>query len=149
MKLLVINGPNINLLGTREREIYGEKSYRSLVRFIKTAAAGSGIRVKCRQFNCEGSIINQIQRAAERFNGIVINAAAYAHTSIAVLDALKAANLPTVEVHLTDTSKREEYRRFSYISEYALKVIEGQGFDGYSAALEVLSKHLQNTAQGV
>lgn len=137
MNILVINGPNLNLLGLREQHIYGENSYNDLVRFIKGCAKRSKIIVKVVQSNSEGRIVEIIQKARKYYDGIIINAAAYTHTSVAILDALKAINLPTVEVHLTDISKREPYRKFSYISEYAFKVITGKGFDGYREALSL------------
>ena len=136
MKLLVINGVNLNMLGAREPELYGKQDYTALVKFIKTVAKSNGVGVKCFQSNCEGAICTEIQRAQNKFDGIIINAGAYTHTSIAILDALKAVKLPTVEVHLTDIHHREEFRQKSYISLYAEKVIVGKGFDGYKEAIE-------------
>ena len=136
MKLLVINGVNLNMLGKREIALYGKQDYKALVRFIKTAAKTHGVSVKCFQSNCEGDICTAIQKAYNKYDGIIINAGAYTHTSIAILDALKAVNLPTVEVHLTDITKREDFRQKSYISLYAEKVIVGKGFDGYKQAIE-------------
>ena len=136
MKLLVINGVNLNMLGKREPDLYGKKDYKALVAFIKDSAKSLGVAVKCFQSNCEGAICTEIQKAYGRFDGIIINAGAYTHTSIAILDALKAVNLPTVEVHLTDIHQREDFRHKSYISLYAEKTIVGKGFDGYKEALE-------------
>ena len=136
MKILVINGANINTLGIRETEIYGNKTYKELVRFIKSSAKELQIKVKCFQSNYEGKIIEKIQKAYKKFDGIIINAGAYSHTSIAILDALKSSNLKTVEVHLTDIEKRESFRAKSYISLYAEKVIIGKGFIGYKEGLQ-------------
>ena len=136
MKLLVINGVNLNMLGKREIALYGKQDYKALVGFIKTAAKTHGVSVKCFQSNSEGDICTAIQKAYNKYDGIIINAGAYTHTSIAILDALKSVNLPTVEVHLTDITKREDFRQKSYISLYAEKVIVGKGFDGYKEAIE-------------
>jgi 3-dehydroquinate dehydratase II len=141
MKLLVINGPNLNLLGTREPDIYGSKSYASLVKAVRRAAAEAGVRVKTVQSNHEGKIVDIIQKAAKTYDGIVINPAAYTHTSVAILDALKAVGLPAVEVHLSDIRSREEFRRHSYISPACLKTIAGKGFNGYSEAIQFLAKN--------
>lgn len=136
MKLLVINGVNLNMLGTREPSLYGKKDYKALVQFVKDTAKANGVTVKCFQSNSEGDICTAIQKALGRYDGIIINAGAYTHTSIAILDALKAVALPTVEVHLTDISQRETFRQHSYVSLYAEKVIVGKGFDGYKEAIE-------------
>ena len=138
-KLLVINGPNLNMLGIREPDLYGRRDFRALTAFIKRSAKELGVKVTLCQYNHEGSIVTRIQRALGRYDGIVINAGAYTHTSVAILDALKAVALPTVEVHLTDIATREAFRRLSYISLYAERLIKGQGFDGYRAALEYLA----------
>ena len=140
MKILVINGVNLNMVGIREPELYGKRDYKALVAFIKESAKEAGVIVKCYQSNYEGAIVTKIQRARGRYDGIVINAGAHTHTSVAILDALKAVALPTVEVHLTDISAREEFRRMSYVSLYAEKIIFGKGFDGYREAIEYLSK---------
>ena len=140
MKILVINGPNLNLLGVREPEIYGKKDYASLVAFIENAAKEEGVEAECFQSNHEGAIVDKIQQALGAFDGIVINPAAYTHTSVAILDALKAVSLPTVEVHLSDINSREEFRRFSYVSLYALKTYAGLGFEGYREAIRYLKK---------
>lgn len=135
-KILVINGPNLNMLGLREPAIYGCRDYSSLITFINETAQELGLYVECFQSNHEGAIVDKIQQAYGLFDGIVINPAAYTHTSIAILDALKAVAIPTVEVHLSNVSEREEFRRHSYISLYAEKTIIGLGFEGYREALK-------------
>lgn len=139
-RILVINGPNLNLLGVREPDVYGSHSYDELVGFIMDKAASLNLDVKVLQSNHEGAIVDMIQQALGWADAIVINPAAYTHTSVAILDALKAVGLPTVEVHLSDISSREEFRRFSYVSLYAEKTISGMGFDGYAEALEYLAE---------
>ncbi len=134
-KILVINGPNINMLGLREPLMYGVRNYTALREFICESAAEAGLQVEFFQSNHEGDIVDKIQAAYGWFDGILINPAAYTHTSVAILDALKAVGLPTVEVHLTDISQREEFRRFSYVSLYAHKTICGKGFEGYREGL--------------
>ena len=138
MKILVINGVNLNMLGVREPKLYGDKNYSALVKFIRAEAKKLGLKCACYQSNSEGDICTKIQKAYKKFDGIIINAGAYTHTSIAILDALKSVAIPTVEVHLTDIGEREEFRRKSYISLYAEKVIVGKGFDGYKEGLEYL-----------
>ena len=138
-KILVINGPNLNLLGLREPALYGAKNFTALQASIREWAAALGLDVELYQSNHEGDIVDKIQAAYGHFDGILINPAAYTHTSVAILDALKAVSLPTVEVHLTDISTREEFRRFSYVSLYAQKIICGKGFDGYKEGLEYLA----------
>lgn len=138
MKILVINGVNLNMLGVREPELYGDKNYKSLIKFIKDSAKTEGVKVKCYQSNSEGDICTAIQKAYMNYDGIIINAGAYTHTSVAILDALKSVDLPTVEVHLTDINSREEFRKFSYISLYAEKMICGKGFEGYHEAIVYL-----------
>ncbi len=134
--VLVINGVNLNMLGIREKGIYGEQTYKTLKKFIKTEAKKLGIKVTLFQSNCEGEICTKIQKAYKKYTGIIINAGAYTHTSIAILDALKAVNVPTCEVHISNINEREEFRKKSYISIFAEKVIMGKGFDGYKEALE-------------
>lgn len=134
-KILVINGPNLNLLGLREPAIYGNRDYKSLLEYISDSAAQLGLEVECFQSNHEGAIVDKIQQAYGVFDGIVINPAAYTHTSVAILDALKAVSIPTVEVHLSDVSEREDFRQRSYVSLYAFKTIMGKGFQGYREAL--------------
>ena len=138
MKILVINGVNLNMLGIREKGLYGEENYKTLVKKIKSWAKELKVKVTCYQDNCEGNIVTKIQKAFGKFDGIVINAGAYTHTSIAILDALKSVNIPTVEVHITDIHKSEEFRHNSYISLVAKKQICGQGFDGYKQAIKFL-----------
>lgn len=135
-RILVINGVNLNMLGIREPEKYGKKSYKDLVSFIKDCAAELGQSVCVKQSNCEGEMVGFIQKAYKKYDGIIINAGAYTHTSVAILDALKAVDIPTVEVHLTDIYAREEFRKMSYISMAARKTICGKGFEGYKEALE-------------
>ena len=135
MKLLVINGPNLNMLGIREPDIYGKQNFHALEDFIRTSAAELGHTVTLFQSNHEGAIVDEIQAALGVFDGIVINPAAYTHTSIAILDALKAVAIPTVEVHLSDIQSRDEFRKFSYVSLVAKKTICGLGFEGYREAL--------------
>ena len=139
-KILVINGPNLNLLGLREPAIYGTQDYKALETFILENGLDLGMQVECFQSNHEGSIVDKIQQAYGVFDGIVINPAAYTHTSVAILDALKSVAIPTVEVHLSDVDSREEFRSHSFVSLYAEKVIKGKGFDGYREALEHFSK---------
>lgn len=136
MKVLVINGPNINMLGIREPTIYGAKTFKDLEEFIKKSANELDISVSLFQSNHEGEIVDVIQSAYGVYDGIVINPAAYTHTSIAILDALKSVAIPTVEVHISDISEREKFRQFSYVSLVANKTICGKGFDGYKEALE-------------
>ena len=138
MKILVINGVNLNMLGVREPDKYGEKSYSELVSIIKGYAKEKGVKVKCFQSNYEGKIVERIQKAYKKYDGIIINAGAFTHTSVAILDALKAVNIPTVEVHITDVENREEFRRVSYVSLFAFKKISGKGFDGYLDGIDSL-----------
>ena len=136
MKILVINGPNLNMLGIREPDIYGKQDFKALESFIRDSADRLGHAVTLFQSNHEGEIVDIIQSAYGVFDGIVINPAAYTHTSVAILDALKAVGIPAVEVHLSDISSREEFRKFSYVSMIAKKTICGLGFEGYKKALE-------------
>ena len=135
-KLLVINGPNLNMLGIREPDIYGRKTYADLVTFIQESAKALDVEVDVRQSNHEGVIIDWIQEALGKFDAIVINPAAYTHTSIGIMDALKAVALPAVEVHISDISTREAFRHVSYASKACFATIAGHGFDGYRMALE-------------
>lgn len=136
MKLLVINGPNLNMLGIREPDIYGKNTHEQLVSLIETTCSSKGIEVEIYQSNTEGFIVDKIQQAYGNTDGIIINPAAYTHTSIAILDALKATGIRTVEVHLSDINSREEFRKHSYVSLAAAKTICGKGFDGYVEAIE-------------
>ena len=136
MKILVINGPNLNMLGIREPDIYGKQSFAALEEFIRRSAEELGHSVTLFQSNHEGAIIDAIQEAYGKYEGIVINPAAYTHTSIAILDALKAVGIPTVEVHLSDINTREDFRKHSFVSLIAKKTVCGLGFEGYKVALE-------------
>ena len=136
MKILVINGPNLNMLGIREPEIYGKQDFKALESYIKSSAEELGHKVTLFQSNHEGEIVDVIQSAYGVFDGIVINPAAYTHTSVAILDALSAVAIPTVEVHLSDINAREDFRSHSYVSMVAKKTICGLGFEGYRKALE-------------
>ena len=138
MKILVINGPNINMLGIREPHLYGSQNYEALCEMIKKHADEKGVEIKLFQSNHEGSIVDEIQSTYGEFDGIVINPAAYTHTSVALLDALKAVSLPAVEVHISDVSKREDFRQISYVRYYCEKTIAGHGFDGYLEAMDYL-----------
>ena len=139
-RILVLNGPNLNLLGIREPGIYGSESYAALVAMSEEMAKALGVSVEVRQTNHEGVLVDWIQEALGQFDGIVINPAAYTHTSVAILDAVKAVGLPTVEVHISDVSKREDFRQVSYIRAACVKTIAGHGFQGYLEAMEVLCK---------
>ncbi len=141
-KILVINGPNLNLLGLREPEIYGNRDYAALVKFTGEALADCGFEAEFYQSNHEGDIVDKIQEAYGRCDGMIINPAAYTHTSVAIPDAIKAVGIPTVEVHLSDINSREEFRRHSFVSPVAVKTICGKGFDGYREAAEVLREIL-------
>ena len=138
MKIQVINGPNLNMLGIREPEIYGRRTYADLEQYIREFCAQRGVEVAIFQSNCEGEIVTKIQECLGNFDAIVINPAAYTHTSIAILDALKAVALPAVEVHLSDVDSREEFRRVSYAGMACVKRFAGSGFDSYTQAIDYL-----------
>ncbi len=138
MHILVINGPNINMLGIREPDIYGKSTYADLCDFIKTKAEEINVTVELFQSNHEGAIVDKIQKAYSKADGIVINPAAYTHTSVAILDALKAVAIPTCEVHISDVNSREDFRKISYVGMYAEKTFAGFGFDGYAMAMDYL-----------
>lgn len=140
MRILVLNGPNLNLLGLREPEIYGAQNYAALVEYILQCADSLGCEVEVRQSNHEGVLVDWIQEAYGKFDAIVINPAAYTHTSVAILDALKAVQLPAVEVHLSDVSTREDFRQISYARLACQKTYMGLGFEGYKKALEFFVK---------
>ena len=144
MRLLVINGPNINLLGLREPQVYGNQNYESLLQFIRDVCLEQDVDVTFFQSNHEGAIVDTIQDAYGKFDGIVINPAAYTHTSIAILDALKAVSIPAVEVHLSDISKRESFRQFSYAGMACEKTYYGLGFEGYKQAILYLKSLLDS-----
>ena len=138
MKLLILNGPNINMLGVREPDIYGKETYASLQNRIQEHAAARGVTVRIVQTNHEGVLVDEIQKAYMKYQGIVINPAAYTHTSVAILDAVKAVGIPTVEVHISDVSKREDFRQISYIRAACIATISGHGTNGYLEAMDLL-----------
>ena len=138
MKILVINGPNINMLGIREPEIYGNQNYKTLLDDIEKWAEEMGCQVECFQSNHEGAIVDKIQEAYGNFDGIVINPAAYTHTSVAILDALKSVGLPAVEVHISNVTKREDFRQISYAGMACEEHIIGKGIEGYKLAIQYL-----------
>ena len=140
MNILVLNGPNLNLLGQREPGIYGAQTYADLCAMIEEKAKELGAYVEIRQTNHEGVLVDWIQQALGQFDAIVINPAAYTHTSVAILDAAKAVALPMVEVHISDVTKREDFRQVSYIRAACKKTIAGHGFNGYLEAMEYLVK---------
>lgn len=140
MKLLVINGPNINLLGVREKEIYGAQTYESLLEYIRQVCDQAGVEADFFQSNHEGAIVDAIQAAYGNYQGIVINPAAYTHTSVAILDALKAVSIPAVEVHLSDIYQREPFRHVSYAGMACVKSFYGLGFEGYRQAVLFLKE---------
>ena len=142
MRILILNGPNLNMLGVREPSVYGTGTYAELCAKLYGWAAELDVEIELFQSNHEGVLVDKIQEALGNFDGIVINPAAYTHTSVAILDALKAVSIPTVEVHISDVNAREEFRRHSYVSLYAMKTIAGLGFDGYRVALEALKAAL-------
>ena len=136
MKILVINGPNINMLGIREPDIYGKENYKTLCEKIENHALEIGVEVKIYQSNHEGDLVDEIQKAYGTFDGIIINAGAYTHTSIALLDCVKSVNIKTVEVHISDIYKREEFRHISYVGMACVKSFIGLGIEGYKKAME-------------
>ncbi len=138
MKILVLNGPNINMLGIREPDVYGAESYADLLALLEETATAQQVEIIHYQSNHEGALVDKIQEAYGVFDGIVINPAAYTHTSIAILDALKAVGIPAVEVHISDVAKREAFRQISYPGMYCEKTIAGQGIRGYRLAIEYL-----------
>ena len=145
MKILVINGPNLNMLGLREPDIYGKQDFAALCTLIKNTCAENDIDCELFQSNHEGAIVDKIQEAYGRFDGIVINPAAYTHTSVAILDALKAVSIPTVEVHISDINSREGFRKHSFVSLAAIKTVAGLGFEGYRVAIAYLKEYLNNS----
>lgn len=144
MKILVINGPNINMLGLREPDIYGRQDYAALVKLVEDTCAEENIDVELFQSNHEGAIVDRIQQAYGAFDGLVINPAAYTHTSVAILDALKAVALPAVEVHISDVSRREDFRQVSYAGMACVKTYMGLGLEGYRQAILYLKEYLEN-----
>jgi 3-dehydroquinate dehydratase-2 len=143
MKFLVINGPNLNMLGLREPDIYGRQDFKALEQFIRDACASEGVEATLFQSNHEGAIVDVIQQAYGNYDGIVINPAAYTHTSVAILDALKAVSIPAVEVHISDISKRESFRQVSYAGMACIKRFIGLGFEGYRQAVLYLKDYLE------
>ena len=145
MKLLIINGPNLNLLGLREPDIYGRQDFHALEQFILASCEEAGVEAELFQSNHEGAIVEKIQEAYGNIDGIVINPAAYTHTSVAILDALKAVQIPAVEVHISDVSRRESFRQISYAGMACVKSYIGLGFEGYRQAILYLKDYLSNT----
>ncbi len=141
MKILVINGPNLNFLGIREPDIYGSQSFSQLLKLLDTWANELGVEMEQYQSNHEGDLVDKIQYAYGKVDGIVINPAAYTHTSVAILDALKAVGIPAVEVHISDVDSREDFRQISYAGFACRHTIKGQGFDGYRQAMQWLVEH--------
>ena len=143
MKLLVLNGPNLNMLGLREPDIYGRQDYAALEKLIRDTCAAEGIEVEVFQSNHEGAIVDKIQAAYGNTDGIVINPAAYTHTSVAILDALKAVAIPAVEVHISDVKSREDFRQISYAGMACVKTYMGLGFEGYRQAILFLKDYIK------
>ncbi len=144
MKILVINGPNINMLGIREPDIYGRETYQDLEEKLKSHGSKIGVEIEIYQSNHEGDLVDKIQAAYGNADGIVINPGAYTHTSVALLDALKSVQIPTVEVHISKVESREEFRQISYIRSYCQATITGHGTDGYLEAMDLLYKANSN-----
>lgn len=142
MKILVINGPNINMLGIREPDIYGKQTFADLLALLEQTSAKEGVTIDQFQSNHEGALVDAIQGAYGKYDGIVINPAAYTHTSVAILDALKAVGIPAVEVHISDVDSREAFRQISYAGMACVKTIKGQGLDGYRQAIEFLTESI-------
>ena len=141
MKILVLNGPNINMLGIREPDIYGKQSFQELLAILEETGKALGVTVEQFQSNHEGALVDKIQAAYGCFDGIVINPAAYTHTSVAILDALKAVAIPVVEVHISQVDAREPFRQVSYAGMACVKTIQGQGLDGYRQAIQYLKEN--------
>jgi len=139
VKILVLNGPNLNMLGIREPEIYGKATYNDLVSLIEAEGELLDVSVTCRQSNHEGELVDWIQQAYGQYDGIILNPGAYTHTSIALLDALKSVAIPTVEVHISDPDTREEFRRVSYVRSACIATVKGMGFAGYLKAMRILA----------
>ena len=143
MKICVINGPNINFLGIREPDIYGRETYKSLLEKIKNHCDKNGIDVEFFQSTHEGAMVDKIQDCYGKIDGIVMNPAAYTHTSVALLDAVKAVGIPTVEIHISDVSKREDFRQVSFVRAACVKTIVGHGTDGYLEAIDFLKEYVK------
>ncbi|MBR6782450.1 MAG: type II 3-dehydroquinate dehydratase [Clostridia bacterium] len=142
MKFLIINGPNLNMLGLREPAIYGNRNYATLCTLCEKWCAEAGVECEIFQSNHEGALVDKIQEAFGKVDGIVINPAAYTHTSVAILDALKSVAIPTVEVHISKVSEREAFRQISFVSYYAARTIQGMGFEGYGEAIRWLKAYI-------
>lgn len=142
MKILVMNGPNINMLGIREPDIYGSTTYKGLLKLIEDYGKEHNLDIETYQSNYEGDLVTKIQEGYGKVDGIVINPAAYTHTSVALLDAVKAVSIPTVEVHISDVSSREDFRQISYIRKACIATVSGEGIQGYIHAIEILIEHL-------
>ncbi len=143
MKFLILNGPNLNFLGIREPALYGRQTYQDLVNLVQSYAETIGVQVEVYQSNHEGALVDAIQQAYfQDIDGIVFNPAAYTHTSVAILDAVKAVGIPTVEVHISDVSQREDFRQISYIRQAVIKTISGQGLAGYTQAMDALQQYV-------
>lgn len=141
MKLLILNGPNMNMLGIREPEIYGHETYEDLMEMIQRHADELGVEAVCKQSNHEGTLVDEIQRAYfDKFDGIVINPAGYTHTSVAIGDALKAVGLPAVEIHVSDVQNREDFRKISLVRDAVIATVSGQGLKGYLTAMDILTE---------
>lgn len=147
MKFLILNGPNINMLGIREPDIYGREDYAALLQLCRETCESIGVECECFQSNHEGALVDIIQESYGKIDGIVINPAAYTHTSIAILDALKAVAIPAVEVHISDVSGRESFRQISYPGMACIKTFMGLGLDGYRQAILYLRDHLAQQGQ--
>lgn len=148
MKFLILNGPNLNMLGIREPQHYGTQSYQDLIALVERHAAQRNVQLVCRQSNHEGVLVDEIQQALGVFDGIVLNPGAYTHTSVALLDALRAVRIPTVEVHISDVNTREPFRSVSYVRAACLTCICGHGLAGYTEAIDLLLQHLTSSAAG-
>ena len=144
MKILVLNGPNINMLGIREPDVYGKNSFADLLALLEQVGREENIRIEQYQSNHEGCLVDKIQEACGKFDGIVINPAAYTHTSVAILDALKAVSIPAVEVHISDVDSREPFRQISYPAMACIKTFKGLGLEGYRHAILYLKDFLHN-----
>ena len=147
MKILVINGPNMNLLGLREPDIYGKQTYKDLVETLQKRADELGVEIAFMQSNHEGDLVDAIQGAYPDTDGIIINPAAYTHTSVAILDAVKGVGIPTVEVHMSDVKSRDDFRQVSYIRQACVKTIMGMGFEGYRQAMLFLKENAGRAAE--
>lgn len=148
MNILIINGPNLNLLGIREPDIYGSDTYENLCQHIEAFCKKEDIEVSIYQSNHEGDIVDKIQSAYQVYDGIVINPAAYTHTSLAIPEAIKAVAIPTVEVHLTNIDKREDFRKKSYMADACLLTFKGEGFKGYNRAITFLKNYISDSKSG-